>query len=50
MALIRAHLTQTVVLCRGQQTSGVSPQLKAFTERMQQTRTAELAELAELDG
>ncbi|MEU5961061.1 DUF305 domain-containing protein [Micromonospora parva] len=44
-ALIRAHLAQTVVLCRGEQTAGGSPELKALAGRIQQARTAELSAL-----
>ncbi|RAN92173.1 hypothetical protein GAR05_06336 [Micromonospora saelicesensis] len=40
--LIRAHLAQTVVLCRGEQTAGGSPELKALAGRIQQARAAEL--------
>lgn len=40
--LIRAHLAQTVVLCRGEQTAGGNPELKALAGRIQQTRAAEL--------
>ncbi|MGI5525272.1 DUF305 domain-containing protein [Micromonospora sp. CA-259024] len=47
-ALIRAHLTQTVVLCRGEQTAGGSPELKALAGRIQQARTAELSALDRL--
>ncbi|SBV26322.1 protein of unknown function [Micromonospora krabiensis] len=48
VALIRAHLEQTVVLCRGEQANGASPELKAVVARMQEARTAELDELARL--
>ncbi|MFI6268010.1 DUF305 domain-containing protein [Micromonospora zamorensis] len=44
-ALVRAHLAQTVVLCRGEQTAGGSPELKALAGRMQQARAAELSAL-----
>ncbi|SCE74294.1 Uncharacterized conserved protein, DUF305 family [Micromonospora chokoriensis] len=44
-ALLRAHLAQTVVLCRGEQTAGGSPELKALAGRMQQARAAELSAL-----
>jgi uncharacterized protein (DUF305 family) len=44
-ALLRAHLAQTVVLCRGEQTAGGSPELKALAGRIQQARTAELSTL-----
>ncbi|WFF02682.1 DUF305 domain-containing protein [Micromonospora sp. WMMD964] len=44
-ALLRAHLAQTVVLCRGEQTAGGSPELKALAARIQQARTAELSAL-----
>ncbi|MET8360507.1 DUF305 domain-containing protein [Micromonospora sp. NPDC005171] len=44
-ALIRAHLAQTVVLCRGEQTAGGSPELKALAGRIQQARAAELSTL-----
>ncbi|WP_244166050.1 DUF305 domain-containing protein [Micromonospora saelicesensis] len=40
--LIRAHLAQTVVLCRGEQTAGGSPELKALAGRIRQARAAEL--------
>ncbi|MFG1867308.1 DUF305 domain-containing protein [Micromonospora arborensis] len=44
-ALLRAHLAQTVVLCRGEQTAGGSPEVKAFAARVQQARAAELSAL-----
>ncbi|MEU1587322.1 DUF305 domain-containing protein [Micromonospora sp. NPDC005710] len=44
-ALIRAHLAQTVVLCRGEQTAGGSPELRALAGRIQQARTTELSTL-----
>ncbi|MEU7608361.1 DUF305 domain-containing protein [Micromonospora sp. NPDC049204] len=44
-ALLRAHLAQTVVLCRGEQTAGGSPELKALAGRIQQARAAELTAL-----
>ncbi|WP_425737220.1 DUF305 domain-containing protein [Micromonospora zamorensis] len=44
-ALVRAHLAQTVVLCRGEQTAGGSPELKALAGRIQQARAAELSAL-----
>lgn len=44
-ALIRAHLAQTVLLCRGEQTAGDSPELKALAGRIQQARAAELSAL-----
>ncbi|MGW0215568.1 DUF305 domain-containing protein [Micromonospora chokoriensis] len=44
-ALLRAHLTQTVVLCRGEQTAGGSPELKALAGRIQQARATELSAL-----
>ncbi|MFD6680652.1 DUF305 domain-containing protein [Micromonospora parva] len=44
-ALIRAHLAQTVVLCRGERTAGGSPEVKALAGRIQQARTAELSAL-----
>ncbi|MEU8152222.1 DUF305 domain-containing protein [Micromonospora sp. NPDC048986] len=40
--LIRAHLAQTVVLCRGEQTAGGSPEVTALAGRIQQARAAEL--------
>ncbi|WP_258395644.1 DUF305 domain-containing protein [Micromonospora saelicesensis] len=40
--LIRAHLAQTVVLCRGEQAAGGSPELKALAGRIRQARAAEL--------
>ncbi|RQW97039.1 DUF305 domain-containing protein [Micromonospora inaquosa] len=49
-ALIRAHLAQTVVLCRGEQTAGGSPELKALAGRIQQARTAELSTLDNRPG
>ncbi|MEH0929691.1 DUF305 domain-containing protein [Micromonospora sp. CPCC 205558] len=50
VALIRAHLAQTVVLCRGEQTSGESPELKALAGRIQQARAAELSTLDNRPG
>lgn len=44
-ALVRAHLAQTMVLCRGEQTAGGSPELKALAGRIQQARAAELSAL-----
>ncbi|MDG4807530.1 DUF305 domain-containing protein [Micromonospora sp. WMMD1120] len=44
-ALIRAHLAQTVVLCRGERNAGGSPELKALAGRIEQARAAELASL-----
>ncbi|MEU1642918.1 DUF305 domain-containing protein [Micromonospora zamorensis] len=44
-ALVRAHLAQSVVLCRGEQTAGGSPELKALAGRIQQARAAELSAL-----
>ncbi|WP_328367699.1 DUF305 domain-containing protein [Micromonospora zamorensis] len=44
-ALVRAHLAQTVVLCRGEQTAGGSPELKALAGRIQQARAVELSAL-----
>ncbi|GGO04175.1 DUF305 domain-containing protein [Micromonospora parathelypteridis] len=44
-ALLRAHLAQTVVLCRGEQNAGGSPELKALAGRIQQARAAELSTL-----
>ncbi|MEO3774019.1 DUF305 domain-containing protein [Micromonospora sp. B9E7] len=44
-ALLRAHLAQTVVLCRGEQTAGGSPELKALAGRIQQARAIELSAL-----
>ncbi|MEU8217336.1 DUF305 domain-containing protein [Micromonospora taraxaci] len=44
-ALLRAHLAQTVVLCRGEQTAGGSPELKALAGRIQQARATELSAL-----
>lgn len=49
-ALIRAHLAQTVVLCRGEQTAGGSPELKALAGRIQQARAAELDTLDDRPG
>ncbi|WP_444949781.1 DUF305 domain-containing protein [Micromonospora ureilytica] len=49
-ALIRAHLAQTVVLCRGEQNAGGSPELKALAGRMQQARAAELRTLDDRPG
>ncbi|WCN82113.1 DUF305 domain-containing protein [Micromonospora sp. LH3U1] len=49
-ALIRAHLAQTVVLCRGEQTAGGSPELKALAGRIQQARAAELRALESQPG
>ncbi|GAB3947095.1 DUF305 domain-containing protein [Micromonospora vulcania] len=46
VALIRAHLEQIVLLCRGEQDAGASPELKALAARMQQARAAELSALA----
>ncbi|KAB1927779.1 hypothetical protein GUI43_02064 [Micromonospora noduli] len=48
--LIRAHLAQTVVLCRGEQTAGGSPELKALAGRIQQARAAELNSLDNRPG
>ncbi|RAO29913.1 hypothetical protein PSN13_05112 [Micromonospora saelicesensis] len=48
--LIRAHLAQTVVLCRGEQTAGGSPELKALAGRIQQARAAELNTLDNRPG
>ncbi|WP_433128936.1 DUF305 domain-containing protein [Micromonospora sp. CA-240977] len=45
VALLRAHLAQTVLLCRGEQTAGGSPELKALAGRIQQARAAELSAL-----
>ncbi|MEV1159893.1 DUF305 domain-containing protein [Micromonospora chokoriensis] len=45
VALLRAHLAQTVVLCRGEQTAGGSPELKALAGRIQQARATELSAL-----
>ncbi|MDG4760560.1 DUF305 domain-containing protein [Micromonospora sp. WMMD710] len=47
VALLRAHLEQTMVLCRGEQSAGGSPELKALAGRIQQARAAELSALAE---
>ncbi|MGW3892701.1 DUF305 domain-containing protein [Micromonospora chokoriensis] len=44
-ALLRAHLAQTVVLCRGEQIAGGSPELKALAGRIQQARATELSAL-----
>ncbi|NYH44726.1 uncharacterized protein (DUF305 family) [Micromonospora jinlongensis] len=44
-ALVRAHLAQTMVLCRGEQTAGGSPELKALAGRIQRARAAELSAL-----
>jgi len=49
-ALIRAHLAQTMVLCRGEQTAGGSPELKALAGRIQQARAAELSTLDSRPG
>lgn len=49
-ALIRAHLAQTVVLCRGEQEAGGSPELKALAGRIQQARAAELSALDNRPG
>ncbi|MEU8422246.1 DUF305 domain-containing protein [Micromonospora sp. NPDC048835] len=49
-ALIRAHLAQTVVLCRGEQAAGGSPELKALAGRIQQARAAELSTLDSRPG
>lgn len=49
-ALIRAHLAQTVVLCRGEQTAGGSPEVKALAGRIQQARAAELSTLDRRPG
>ncbi|MBQ0993200.1 DUF305 domain-containing protein [Micromonospora sp. H61] len=48
--LIRAHLAQTVVLCRGEQAAGGSPELKALAGRIQQARAAELNTLDNRPG
>ena len=50
VTLIRAHLEQTVVLCRGEQTAGGSPELKALAGRIQQARAAELSALEGTSG
>ncbi|MDG4778891.1 DUF305 domain-containing protein [Micromonospora sp. WMMD961] len=44
-ALLRAHLAQTVVLCRGEQSAGGSSELKALAGRIQQARAIELSAL-----
>ncbi|MFG2047398.1 DUF305 domain-containing protein [Micromonospora sp. NPDC048935] len=49
-ALLRAHLAQTVVLCRGEQAAGGSPELKALAGRIQQARTTELNTLDSRPG
>ncbi|MEU4471935.1 DUF305 domain-containing protein [Micromonospora sp. NPDC023888] len=49
-ALLRAHLAQTVVLCRGEQTAGGSPELRALAGRIQQARAAELNALDRQTG
>ncbi|RZT82388.1 uncharacterized protein (DUF305 family) [Micromonospora violae] len=49
-ALIRAHLAQTVVLCRGAQNAGGSPELKAIAGRIQKARAAELSALDNRPG
>ncbi|MEU4551193.1 DUF305 domain-containing protein [Micromonospora violae] len=49
-ALIRAHLAQTVVLCRGAQNAGGSPELKALAGRIQKARAAELSALDNRPG
>ncbi|MEH1166273.1 DUF305 domain-containing protein [Micromonospora sp. CPCC 205539] len=50
VTLIRAHLEQILVLCRGEQDAGASPELKAIAARMQQARTVELRALADQLG
>ncbi|GAA4706119.1 DUF305 domain-containing protein [Phytohabitans rumicis] len=50
VALIRAHLEQTVLLCRGVGTSGASPVLKELAGRIRQARTAELSQLDGMGG
>ncbi|MEU8165903.1 DUF305 domain-containing protein [Micromonospora sp. NPDC049004] len=50
VGLIRAHLAQSVVLCRGEQTAGGSPELKMLAGRIQASRAAELDALAGQPG
>ncbi|MGC4853557.1 DUF305 domain-containing protein [Micromonospora sp. DT4] len=50
VGLLRAHLEQTVVLCRGEQTAGGSPEVRALAGRIQTTRAAELNALAGRPG
>ncbi|MFG1885943.1 DUF305 domain-containing protein [Micromonospora sp. NPDC049102] len=50
VGLLRAHLEQTVVLCRGEQNAGGSPEVKALAGRIQTTRAAELKALAGRPG
>jgi uncharacterized protein (DUF305 family) len=50
VGLLRAHLEQTVVLCRGEQNAGGSPQVRALAGRIQTTRAAELGALAGRPG
>ncbi|MFC8299106.1 DUF305 domain-containing protein [Micromonospora orduensis] len=45
VALLRAHLEQTVVLCRGVRSAGGSPELRLLAGRIQQARAAELGAL-----
>lgn len=45
VALLRAHLEQTVVLCRGVRAAGGSPELRVLAGRIQQARAAELGAL-----
>ncbi|MFI5927049.1 DUF305 domain-containing protein [Micromonospora sp. NPDC051543] len=50
VGLLRAHLEQTVVLCRGEQNAGGSPEARALAGRIQATRAAELSALAGRPG
>ncbi|MCX5068988.1 DUF305 domain-containing protein [Micromonospora lupini] len=50
VGLLRAHLAQTVVLCRGEQTAGGSPEVRTLAGRIQEARAAELDALARQPG
>ncbi len=50
VGLLRAHLEQSVVLCRGEQTAGGSPEVRALAGRIEATRAAELSALAGRPG
>ncbi|MFG1648559.1 DUF305 domain-containing protein [Micromonospora sp. NPDC049275] len=50
VGLLRAHLAQTVVLCRGEQTAGGSPEVKTLAGRIREVRAAELSTLARQPG
>ncbi|GAA2184020.1 DUF305 domain-containing protein [Micromonospora lupini] len=50
VGLLRAHLAQTVVLCRGEQTAGGSPEVRTLAGRIQEARAAELNALARQPG